>query len=102
MRSGQQRIFSRAGLEGQPGVGTSVKNDELPSIPGEKSQAQLRMDSPFEVVVYTKHGLMLLPRILDVNAAGETQLMFCKAQLLQSLLRRHQTEALQRRSTNPP
>jgi len=56
---------------------------------------------PFEVVVDTKHCLVFLPRILDVNAAGETQLMFRKAQLLQRLLRGNQAEALQRKSTNP-
>lgn len=71
-----------------------------PSLGGRK-QAQLRMDLPFEMVIYTKHCLVFFPRILNVNTAGETQLMFCKAQLLQSLLRRNQTEALQRKSTDP-
>lgn len=53
------------------------------------------------MVIYTKHCLMFFPWILNVNAAGETQLMFCKTQLLQSLLGRNQPEALQRKSTNP-
>lgn len=60
-----------------------------------------RKHSPFEMVIYTKHCLVFLPRILNVNTAGETQLMLCKAQLLQSLLGRNQTEALQRKGTNP-
>lgn len=52
------------------------------------------LQDPFEMVIYTKHCLMFFPWILNVNAAGETQLMFCKTQLLQSLLGRNQPEAI--------
>lgn len=72
-----------------------MKNDAIIQPNGEKP-AKL----PFEVVVHTEHGLVFFPRVLNVNAAGEAQLVLCKAQLLQGLLRRNQAEALQRKSAN--
>jgi len=85
------------GLEGLP----LLRMMQSFSPRGKNSHIQPRTGLPFEMVVHTEHGLVFFPWVLNVNAAGEAQLMFCKAQLLQGLLGRNQAEALQRKSANP-
>lgn len=50
--------------------------------------------SPLEVCVDSVKCVVVAVRVLELHAAGEAQLVFVEAQLLQGLLRRHQLQAL--------
>lgn len=49
---------------------------------------------PLQVAVDPQGRLLLLPRVVQVHAAGEAQLVLGQAQLLEGLLRGHEPEVL--------